>query len=65
MPECRKEVLEDFPRRMREWLDHIIRLISFRHYYFSFISFIHLYTEIFIVNEKALHRPVQRILCEA
>jgi len=24
LPECRKEVLEDFPRRMREWLDHII-----------------------------------------
>jgi hypothetical protein len=24
LPECKKEVLEDFPRRMREWLDHII-----------------------------------------
>lgn len=24
LPDCRKEVLEDFPRRMREWLDHII-----------------------------------------
>jgi len=24
LPKCRKEVLEDFPRRMREWLDHII-----------------------------------------
>jgi hypothetical protein len=28
LPECRKEVLEDFPRRMREWLDHIIRYSS-------------------------------------
>lgn len=24
LPECRKEVLEDFPRRMREWLDSIM-----------------------------------------
>lgn len=23
--ECQKDILEDFPRRMREWLDHIIR----------------------------------------
>lgn len=25
--ECQKDVLEDFPRRMREWLDNIMRLV--------------------------------------
>lgn len=25
LPECKPEVLEDFPRRMREWLDVIMR----------------------------------------